>query len=146
VGLATGLGLPLPVAAVLLFVSGTGAATMRTATNTSIQLATAPEMRGRVMSVFALVFEGTAPMGGVIAGALAARLGGAAAFVVAGLAAVILIAAGTPELRKLRVEGGASGRTAGRAPAAPAWPSDGRGSGEASAEAPTSPPARGPGW
>jgi len=132
-GIVTGLGAPLPVTAVLLFTAGAGAVSMRTATNTSVQLATAPELRGRVMSLFALVFEGTSPMGGLIAGAVAARFGGPAAFVVCGTGAVILILAGMRELLRIRLDGGRTSPSsgpraqapgpAGQAPGGPADPS-----------------------
>ncbi len=101
-GLSVEAGMPVPLTALLLFIAGAGAVTMRTATNTSIQLATAPEMRGRVMALFALVFEGVSPMGALFIGAVAATLGGPAAFVVCGSSAVILALLGGSEVRKIR--------------------------------------------
>jgi MFS family permease len=107
-GIVTALSIPLLVTALLLFVAGAGAVTMRTATNTSVQLATPPEVRGRVMSVFALVFEGISPMGALIIGAVASALGGPAAFAACGSAAVILVlgrpdGGGTSDARLTRV-------------------------------------------
>ena len=101
-GLSVEAGMPVPLTALLLFIAGAGAVTMRTATNTSIQLATAPETRGRVMALFALVFEGVSPMGALFIGAVASTLGGPAAFVVCGSSAVILALLGGSEVRKIR--------------------------------------------
>ncbi len=103
-GLVAAVRGPLPIAAVLLFGGGVGATMMRTATNTSIQLATPPEVRGRVMSLFALTFEGISPMGAAFTGVLAAQLGGPAAFVASGAVAIVLILAGASELRRLRLD------------------------------------------
>lgn len=108
-GLVTAVRGPLVITAVLLFAGGAGATTMRTISNTSIQLATPPEVRGRVMSLFALTFEGISPMGAAIAGALAAQLGGPAAFIVCGALAVLLVVAGAPELRRIRLDRAAGG-------------------------------------
>jgi MFS family permease len=94
------LGPPLVVAA--LFAAGFGSTSMRTAVNTSVQLATPAALRGRVMSVFAIVFEGSSPIGGVLSGALAATLGGAVSFVVTGVAALGLAAAAAPLLGRAR--------------------------------------------
>lgn len=103
-GISTEAGLPLPLTAVILFFAGAGAVTMRTATNTSIQLATAPEVRGRVMALFALVFEGVSPMGAAPIGAVASAFGGPAAFIACGTSAVVLILLGAGELRHLRLD------------------------------------------
>ena len=108
--------LPGPIAAVAtaLLVGGYAGTKMRVATNTSIQLATAPEMRGRAMSVFALVFEGTAPLGGLVTGLIASAFGGPAALVAAGLSATGLIAAGGRPLRRLRLDRAAERATEAR--------------------------------
>jgi predicted MFS family arabinose efflux permease len=103
-GLLTEVGGPLAVVAALLLLAGYAGTKMRVATNTSIQLATPPAMRGRAMSVFGLVFEGASPFGGLTTGAIAAALGGPAAFVGAGAAAIGLIAAGSGALGRLRLD------------------------------------------
>jgi MFS family permease len=75
----------------LLFV-GAGMVTFLSLGNTTLQLESAPEMRGRVMSLWSVSFLGTTPIGGpvvgFVAGALGARYGlgiGAATALVAGL-------------------------------------------------------------
>lgn len=99
--LLTGFGPPLLVTAVLLFAAGAGATSMRTAANTTIQLATPPLLRGRVMSLFALVFEGWSPMGGLITGAVTAQFGGRVGFIVFGAAALLLLLVGARELSRV---------------------------------------------
>ena len=107
-----------PWVVLALFAAGAGSTSMRTAVNTSVQLATPAALRGRVMSVFAIVFEGSSPIGGILAGALAATLGGAGAFVVTGVAAVLLAVAVVPLLaRATRAPAAAGPVRAG--PAAP---------------------------
>jgi hypothetical protein len=98
---ATGL-FAVPLASgVALFFAGAGAVAMRTAANTNIQLATPPHLRGRVMSVFSIVFEGSSPMGGLLAGAVAASLGGRLAFVATGVAAVLLAILGASAVARI---------------------------------------------
>lgn len=46
--------------------------------NSTLQLAAAPEMRGRVMALWAVAFMGTTPIGGPIAGAICEQFGGRA--------------------------------------------------------------------
>jgi hypothetical protein len=67
---------------------------MRTATNARIQFDSPGQVRGRVMSVFFLVFEGVTPVGGLLAGSIASVAGAHAAFGVSGVGALILAAIG----------------------------------------------------
>jgi MFS family permease len=115
-GAVTAAGLSLVLTGFLLFLAGAGAVTMRTATNTSVQLATPPEVRGRVMSLFALVFEGISPMGALLIGAVASSLGGPAAFALCGSAAIVLVLVGAPELRRIRLDRAVTAREARRMP------------------------------
>jgi MFS family permease len=78
----------------LLFAAGLGASAMRTAANSQIQVATPGPLRGRVMSVFTIVFEGLSPMGGLAAGALAAAGGTRAAFAITGVASLVVLSLG----------------------------------------------------
>lgn len=99
-GLGAGglLGVVL-LAPLLLFAAGAGTSAMRTAANAIVQVETPAHLRGRVGGLFAIVFEGASPMGGLLAGGLAAALGGAGAFAVSGLAVVALALAGARGLR-----------------------------------------------
>lgn len=60
---------------VLLLPTGLVILTFTTAANSATQLATSPEMRGRVMGLYLLVFLGGAPLGSPLAGWLAEELG-----------------------------------------------------------------------
>lgn len=58
--------------------------------NSTLQLVVPDQLRGRVMSLYAYVFFGTAPLGGLFAGWLAERGGTRLAFVVAGCAGIVM--------------------------------------------------------
>ena len=47
---------------------GASAVTFAAAINSSLQLAVEPEMRGRVMALYSVVFLGSTPIGGPLAG------------------------------------------------------------------------------
>ena len=57
---------------------------MAATTNTIIQLTVPDDLRGRVMSVYTTVFAGTTPIGSLLAGGLASRLGVGPTLVLAG--------------------------------------------------------------
>ncbi|MEV0350541.1 MFS transporter [Nonomuraea sp. NPDC050680] len=73
--MATGLAPVYPVYLLLLIPTGIALITINTAANASVQLATAPDMRGRVMGIYMLVFTGGAPIGAPLVGWLS-ELGG----------------------------------------------------------------------
>jgi MFS family permease len=79
--------LPLQVAA--LAPLGAASVTFAAGVNASLQLAVDPEMRGRVMALYAVVFLGSTPIGGPLVGWLAELAGPRAALAVGGLAAVV---------------------------------------------------------
>lgn len=81
------------VAAPLLVATGLCVMVFLTTANATVQLAAAPDMRGRVMSLYALVFLGSTPVGGPLMGAAAERFGSRSALVLAGLACVVAAAA-----------------------------------------------------
>lgn len=60
-----------------------------TATNSMLQIKSAPEMRGRVMSLWSMAFLGTTPIGGPIIGFIGEHYGPRWGLVVGGLAAII---------------------------------------------------------
>jgi MFS family permease len=61
--------------AVLLTLVGLLGLTFNTAANALVQLRTAPEMRGRVMSLFMMVFAGGTPLGAPLVGWLTQQYG-----------------------------------------------------------------------
>ncbi len=70
-GLSHSLWLSLP----LLCVAGFGLIQTASAANTIIQTLTAPDKRARVMSYYTMAFYGAAPLGSLLAGLLADRIG-----------------------------------------------------------------------
>src|ERR1700732_221274 len=61
--------------AAVLFVVGFTATSQMAATNTTIQNRVPDELRGRVMAVYAIMFMGVQPIGSLIAGGVAKRIG-----------------------------------------------------------------------
>jgi MFS family permease len=59
--------------------------------NSSMQLNTTNEYRGRVMSVYTLVFAGAAPFGNVFAGAISTRFDAAVGFIACGVALLVVM-------------------------------------------------------
>jgi MFS family permease len=72
--------------------------------NTLIQAMVPDELRGRVMSVYSMMFMGMAPWGALIGGAIADRLGAAVAVSAGAVAALGGAAIFGLRLPKLRVE------------------------------------------
>lgn len=69
---------------VLLVVAGLLSITFNATANASIQLSTEPRVRGRVMSIYMLVFAGGTPIGSTIVGAITEVWGAPAALIVSG--------------------------------------------------------------
>jgi MFS family permease len=92
------------LALVYLALAGTGAASIYFAAmaNTSLQLATDTQHRGRVMSLYAIAFMGTTPMGGPMVGYIGQLFDPRAALAVGGLSAVVAAAYGWHALRPRR--------------------------------------------
>jgi MFS family permease len=63
------------VTAVIAFALGIAGVLFMTTVNTRLQLLAPPEMRGRVMGMYALLFAGTTPIGSLLVGTLAAKTG-----------------------------------------------------------------------
>jgi MFS family permease len=76
---------------VMAFV-GAGSVSFLAKANSTLQLASAPDMRGRVMALWAVAFLGSTPIGGPIAGYVSATLGARAGLVMG--AASCFVAAG----------------------------------------------------
>ncbi len=74
-----------------------------TASTAIVQTEAAPEMRGRVLALQAMVFLGSTPIGGPIVGAIAEYVGPRWAVAVGGLAALAAAAWGTLALRDQRL-------------------------------------------
>ena len=70
---------------VLLVPTGMALLTFNTAANATMQLSVSPEMRGRVMGLYMLVFAGTSPLGSPAIGWLAEQFGPRAGLIVGGI-------------------------------------------------------------
>jgi MFS family permease len=108
---APALALELPVLALLGAASVTFAATI----NSTLQLAVSPEMRGRVMALYSVVFLGSTPIGGPLTGWLAEAYDPRVALVLAGisgLSAAWAARVGFARLREKRAMAEAQGAPA----------------------------------
>ncbi len=94
----------LPAALGVLFEVGYAMMVQMAASNTILQTIVDEDKRGRVMSFYTMAFLGMAPLGSLLAGAVAARAGLKVAFVVNGallLAGAVVFAFHLPRLRTL---------------------------------------------
>ena len=88
----------------LLAITGFAMMMGMAASNTILQTIVEDDKRGRVMSLYAMAFLGTAPLGSLLAGFLASHAGAVATVEVAGvgcLAGSLVFARGLPALRKV---------------------------------------------
>jgi MFS family permease len=102
-----GLAPTFAVMAVLLVPTGMAVLTFTTTANSIVQLASAAQMRGRVMALYILVFMGGTPVGAPLIGALSEVAGprsgllvGGAVTALSGVAAAVVVA----RRRSLRLE------------------------------------------
>ncbi len=101
---AFGLSHRLWLSLLLLPFVGAGFMISLAATNTIVQTITEEHLRGRVMAFYTMAFLGTAPVGSLLAGVLADRIGEPATIVAGGVACVlgsVWFAARLPRLREL---------------------------------------------
>jgi len=78
--------------AVLLVITGIFNIWFSTTANSTLQITAKDEYRGRVMSVYSLVFAGSAPLGNMFAGLTADLFGANTAFLLSGVLTLVLIA------------------------------------------------------
>ncbi|MCR8560842.1 MFS transporter [Mucilaginibacter sp. BJC16-A38] len=71
-------------------VAGFGMMSQITVSNTLIQTTVAPEMRGRVISFYALAFFGMQPLGGLLVGVISKYVGAADTLMFEGIAALLI--------------------------------------------------------
>jgi len=109
--------MPLELAA-LVFV-GYGSITFNSLAKTTLQLGAKPEMRGRVMALWALAWLGSTPIGGPIIGWAGQAIGARWALVIGGLATLACGVLGLPALTRIdrRASRTASPAQAGHPPA-----------------------------
>ncbi|MCU1307043.1 MAG: major facilitator superfamily transporter [Acidobacteriaceae bacterium] len=92
------------VSAAILVLLGFSMMMQMTASNTLIQSMVPDRLRGRVMSVYAMMFMGMAPIGAFSAGAVAHRLGAPLTLAIGGAACIVGAALFTVELPTFRIE------------------------------------------
>ena len=105
----------LPLLAVALVLVGAASVTFAAGVNSTLQLAVEPEMRGRVMALYSVVFLGSTPIGAPLAGWLSEAAGPRAGLMLGAAAALSWRA------RRGRGRGGRP-----ETPTASPWPSDPR--------------------
>jgi MFS family permease len=84
----------LALAAVAAVLVGATSIIVLSGTNAALQLVAAPEMRGRVLALFTVVFLGSTPIGGPIAGWVAEQFGTRASLAMGAVAALVAGAGG----------------------------------------------------
>ena len=87
------------LAGTLLFFTGAGFTVWSANSNASMQLAAPDHLRGRIIGIYFYAFNGTGPLGGLLAGWLCAAGGTEAAFLFAGIAGLAGAAWAGRELR-----------------------------------------------
>ncbi|MGO9872297.1 MAG: MFS transporter [Acidimicrobiia bacterium] len=77
---------------IAMFAMGAAAFAFIAVANTTIQLTSAPEMRGRVMALYAIAFLGSTPIGGPIVGWISQHYGARFGFAIGGIATIVATA------------------------------------------------------
>jgi predicted MFS family arabinose efflux permease len=77
------------LAAIILIATGVCSILFGTNTNSTLQFHSKDEYRARVMSVYTLVFAGSTPIGNLVAGYTADRLGVSGAYLWSGLLCLV---------------------------------------------------------
>ncbi len=90
----------LPVALLFAVAAGFGMMSQTTISNTIIQTNVSGEMRGRVISYFAMAFFGMQPIGGLFIGTVSQYIGAPNTILAEGIAAVLIAIIFLPFLRK----------------------------------------------
>ena len=94
----------LVLSLLLLTVVGAGMMITMASTNTIVQTIVREELRGRVMAFYTMAFLGTAPLGSLLAGAVAERIGPTTTIMAGGIGCVlaaIWFATRLPIIRKI---------------------------------------------
>ncbi len=109
-----------PLALVAMLFVGAASVAFLSIGNSTLQLAAAPTMRGRVMALWAVAFLGSTPIGGPVAGYVAEHLGGRAGLGLGAVACLVATVGGLLVMRRLRPGGrlGDGSANSGQAPAA----------------------------
>jgi MFS family permease len=99
--LAAALAPNMPLELVTMLFVGYGSITFNSFAKTSLQLAAKPQMRGRVMALWALAWLGSTPIGGPIVGWIGQEAGARWSLIVGGAATLVCGIAVLPALNKI---------------------------------------------
>jgi MFS family permease len=91
----------LPVELIALALAGGASISFMSTGNSTLQLGAAPNMRGRVMSLWFVAFQGSTPIGGPIVGWVMAQAGARAGLGVGGVTCLLVAMLGLMALRRL---------------------------------------------
>jgi MFS family permease len=105
----------LPLELVALGIAGAGSIAFMSMGNSTLQLNSAPEMRGRVMSLWFVAFQGSTPIGGPLVGLTMAALGPRAGLGLGATVALLVAFGGALAIRRLAVPPAAPARAVARA-------------------------------
>lgn len=87
----TGISKYYYLASLSLIITGLFNISFSTTANSTLQINSKDEYRGRVMSVYSMVFVGTAPLGSLFSGSVAEKFGVVKAFIASGSLSLILV-------------------------------------------------------
>jgi MFS family permease len=100
--LGAALSPTLVVALVAMAFVGATSVAFLSMSNSTLQLVAAPQMRGRVMALWAVAFLGSTPIGGPIAGAVSEHFGGRAGLALGAAGCLVAAAMGAVVNRRAR--------------------------------------------
>jgi MFS family permease len=104
----------LPVEIVALTLAGAGSISFMSTGNSTLQLTAAPNMRGRVMSLWFVAFQGSTPIGGPIVGWVMAMAGARAGLGLGGVTCLLVALLGLLALRRMSSDSRHARVSAGR--------------------------------
>jgi MFS family permease len=109
--IALAMSTSYPISLLLMVPIGAGGITMAATANATIQLAVPDGLRGRVMSVYTTVFSASMPIGGLLMGILASRVGILEAIAIGGVLSLLTGLIVLAWYRRIRVPPLAAGPT-----------------------------------
>ncbi|SFN97928.1 Predicted arabinose efflux permease, MFS family [Pseudonocardia ammonioxydans] len=121
-GVVLGLAALAPVlwvALVAMGLVGMASVAFMAGGNSTLQLASAPGMRGRVMALWSVAFLGSTPIGGPVAGWVSEQLGGRGGLALGAVACLVAAGIGGLALRRARSADPAAGGDAEQVPGRP---------------------------
>ena len=92
----------LAIAVVALALAGAGSISFMSTGNSTLQLNSEPEMRGRVMALWFVAFQGSTPIGGPVVGWIMAVIGPRAGLGLGALTLILVGLAGLVAMRRVR--------------------------------------------